>query len=77
VTAFHQEAAVRRYLTEAAHEMNVDPAELLAEYEHVTRRCREAGAVTREAQLALVADELGVSVEELEIELASMEAGRA
>lgn len=77
VTAVQQEQAVRRYLTEVAHELNVAPAELLAEYQHVARRCREAGAVTREAQIAVMAEELGLSVEEIEAELAAMTERRA
>jgi hypothetical protein len=77
VTAVQQETAVRRYLAEEARKMDLEPSELLTEYQDLIRRCQDAGAVTREEQLALVADELGVSVEELEAELAMMEAGQA
>jgi DNA-binding phage protein len=76
VMTFQQEQAVHRYLTETARELNIDPAELLAEYQRVIQRCQAAGAVTREAQIVIVADELGISVEELEGDLARIEAGR-
>jgi DNA-binding phage protein len=75
VVTIQQEQAVQRYLTETARELNVNPAELLAEYQRVIQRFRAVGAVTRVTQLAIVADELGISVEELEAEVAAIEAG--
>lgn len=74
VMTVQQEQAVQRYLTETARELNIDPADLLAENQRVIQRCQAAGAVTSKAQLAVVAEELGISVEELEIDLAEMEA---
>jgi hypothetical protein len=53
--------------------VGVSEAELLEEAEDLARRCRDAGAVTHEARMRLVADDLGISVEELEADVAAME----
>ena len=51
----------------------VSEAELLEEAGDLARRFRDAGAVTHEGRLRLVADDLGISVQELEADIAAME----
>lgn len=77
ITSQRQTGEVDRLIEDTARELGIDPADLREETERVMRTCAIAGARTREAQLVVVAEEMGVSVEELEAELASMETGRA
>jgi hypothetical protein len=55
--------------------VGVSEAELLEEAEDLARRFRDARAITHDARMRLVADDLGISVNELEAECAAMEMG--
>ena len=65
VVAHRQEADLRRY----AAVLGIPVAELRAEAEEVTRLCRDAGAVTLDACVVLVARNLGVTPEEMWVEI--------
>jgi hypothetical protein len=69
----HSVAVDPRLVTRLAHDLGVTEQELIAEAEELVQRFREAGAVTWEAQVQLVADDCGIPVEDLHEELASME----
>jgi hypothetical protein len=55
-----------------ARESGVSEAEIVAEADALVRRFADAGATTPGARLQLVADDRGISIEDLESELASM-----
>ncbi len=56
-----------------ARESGVSEAEIVAKADALVRRFADAGATTPGAQLLLVADDRGISIEDLESELASMD----
>lgn len=59
-------------LRRLARESGVSEAEIVAEADALARRFADAGATTPGARLQLVADDRGISIEDLESELASM-----
>lgn len=77
VQTVHNEQAVQRCLAETAQKLSLDPGALTAEYQRLVLRMQTIGAVTPAAQLRVLAEELSMDVEELEAELAAMEAEQA
>ena len=67
--AHRHEAALEAELRRHAAALGVPVAELRAEAEEVARRCRAAGASTLDACVALVAQDLGLTPEELRAEV--------
>ncbi|MGI8403356.1 MAG: hypothetical protein ACR2OE_01055 [Thermomicrobiales bacterium] len=59
-------------LRRLARESGVSEAEIVAKADALVRRFADAGAASPRARLQLVADDLGISIEDLESELASM-----
>lgn len=59
-------------LRRLARESGVSEAEIVAEADALARRFADARATTPGARLQLVADDRGISIEDLESELASM-----